>query len=73
VEPAAQRWCGAHRAASTAGTDGVEVAKHVGRLLPLETRVEYDPDEIPRAKAARAVDQASRCVDVARRLTLEAH
>ncbi len=54
-----------------AGRDGAVVEKELARLLPLKTRTEYEPDEIPRAEAARAVDRARRCVDVAGRLAAE--
>jgi len=54
-----------------AGNDGAAVEKELARLLPLKTKTEYEPDEIPRAEAARAVERARRCVDVARRLAVE--
>jgi hypothetical protein len=54
------------------GRDGADVARQLSRLLPLKTRAEYDPDEVPRAKASKAVEQARRCVEVARRLASEA-
>lgn len=52
----------------TAGPDGVAVAKELGRLLPMKTRAEYEPDDIPKSDAARAVDRARRIVEVARRV-----
>lgn len=52
-----------------AGKDGAEVAQNLVRLLPIKTKTEYEPDDIPRAEAARAVDRAGRCVAVARRVT----
>jgi hypothetical protein len=52
----------------TAGPDGVAVAKELGRLLPIKTRAEYEPDDIPKSEAARAVDRARRIVEVARRV-----
>ena len=52
----------------TAGKDGAEVAKDLRRLLPLKTKAEYDPDDIPLSTASRAVDRAQRCVAVARRV-----
>lgn len=52
----------------TAGPDGVAVAKELGRLLPMKTRAEYEPDDIPNSDAARAVDRARRIVEVARRV-----
>ena len=36
--------------------------------LPLKTKAEYDPDDIPGATARRAVEWATRCVAVARRV-----
>jgi HEPN domain-containing protein len=54
-----------------AGKDGAAVETELGRLLPFKSRAEYEPDEIARGDAARAVERARRCVDVARRLALE--
>jgi len=51
-----------------AGPDGAEVARHLSRLLPLKTRAEYDPDDVPRQVASRAVATARRAVGVARRV-----
>jgi len=51
-----------------AGQDGAEVERNLGRLLPLKTKAEYEPDNIPASEAARAVERAGRCVAVARRL-----
>lgn len=51
-----------------AGRDGVELEKNLARLLPLKTKAEYDPDEVPLAEARRAVDRARRCVTIARRV-----
>ncbi|HHC07407.1 MAG TPA: hypothetical protein ENK55_01635 [Actinobacteria bacterium] len=50
-----------------AGTDGAALAKELRRLLPLKTKAEYDPDDIPLSAASRAVDRAHRCVAIARR------
>jgi hypothetical protein len=52
-----------------AGTDGVAVSRELTRLLPLKTRAEYDPDDVPSPTATRAVEQARRCVAAARRAT----
>ena len=52
----------------TAGKDGAEVEKNLRRLLPLKTKAEYDPDDIPLSTASRAVDRAQRCVAAARRV-----
>ena len=54
----------------TAGTDGLAVAKELGRLLPLKTRAEYEPDHLAVADARKAVERASRAVEVARRVAL---
>ena len=53
---------------TTAGKDGAEVVKDLRRLLPLKTKAEYDPDDIPLSTAAKAVARAQRCVAVARRV-----
>jgi hypothetical protein len=54
-----------------AGKDGAAVEKDLVRILPLKTRTEYEPDEIPHADATRAVERARRCVAVASRLAHE--
>ena len=51
-----------------AGQDGAEVERNLARLLPLKTKTEYEPDDIPRAEASRAVERATRCVAVAIRV-----
>ncbi|MCP3993762.1 MAG: HEPN domain-containing protein [bacterium] len=51
-----------------AGKDGAEVEKDLRRLLPLKTKAEYDPDDIPLSTASRAVARAQRSVAVARRV-----
>lgn len=51
-----------------AGTDGAALERDLVRLLPLKTKAEYDPDDIPRATARRAVEWATRCLAVARRV-----
>jgi uncharacterized protein YbjQ (UPF0145 family) len=52
----------------TAGPDGVATAKDLARLLPMKTRAEYEPDEIPKSGATKAVERAQRIVAVARRI-----
>jgi hypothetical protein len=52
----------------TAGPDGVAVAKELGRLLPMKTRAEYEPDRIPVSDATKAVERAKRIVVIARRV-----
>lgn len=51
---------------TTAGTDGNAVAKDLRRLLPLKTQAEYEPEDIARGVAAKAVERALRCVSIAR-------
>jgi len=51
-----------------AGPDGVSVAKDLSRLLPIKTKVEYEPENVSRSVASKAVERARRCVDVARRV-----
>lgn len=55
----------------SAGPDGTAVARLLGRLLPLKTRAEYEPDDIARSDARAAVERARQIVDVARRVTHE--
>ena len=54
-----------------AGQDGADVERNLGRLLPLKTKAEYEPDDIPRTEATRAVERAGRCVAIALRLMSE--
>lgn len=51
-----------------AGPDGAALERDLLRLLPLKTKAEYDPDDVPKATARRAVGWAQRCVAVARRV-----
>ena len=50
-----------------AGRDGADAEKSLSRLLPLKTKTEYEPDEVPLPVARKAVERASRCVAAARR------
>lgn len=50
------------------GGDGAAIAKDLIRLLPMKAKAEYEPDDIPRAAAAKAVERARRCTAVARRV-----
>jgi hypothetical protein len=50
------------------GPDGAALEKDLLRLLPFKTKAEYDPDDVPKATARKAVDWAKRCVIVARRV-----
>jgi len=51
-----------------AGKDGADLEKDLRRLLPMKTKAEYDPDDIPLSAASKAVARARRCVAVARRV-----
>ena len=51
-----------------AGKDGADIEKELRRLLPMKTKAEYDPDDIPLSAASKAVDRAHRCLAVARRV-----
>ncbi len=51
-----------------AGKDGLALEKDLARLLPLKTKAEYEPDQVPLAEAKRAVERARRCVTIARRV-----
>ena len=51
-----------------AGKDGDELEKHLRRLLPMKTKVEYESDDIPQSTASKAVERAQKCVDIARRV-----
>jgi hypothetical protein len=49
-----------------AGREGTDAARILTRLMPLKNRAEYDPDDVPKAMARRAVEQADRIVGIAR-------
>lgn len=51
-----------------AGPDGAEVERELRRLIPLKTKAEYEPDDIARSTAAKAVERAERCAAVAKRV-----
>ncbi len=55
-----------------AGRDGVELEKYLRRLLPIKTKAEYDPDDIPLTVASTAVGRAVKCVAIARRVVSSA-
>jgi uncharacterized protein YbjQ (UPF0145 family) len=57
----------------TAGPDGTAIAKDLIRLLPMKTRAEYEPDDIPRSAATNAVERARRIVGVVRRVAASLH
>lgn len=51
------------------GSDGLEVEQQLRWLLPLKTKAEYEPDDVPGSVASKAVERAGRCVAVATRLS----
>jgi hypothetical protein len=52
----------------TAGPNGTGAAKELARLLPMKTRAEYEPDDIPKSDVSKAVERARRIVEIARRI-----
>lgn len=50
-----------------AGPDGNAAARLLGRLLPLKTRAEYEPDDVPKTIATKAVRAATQIVAIAQR------
>lgn len=48
-----------------AGPDGADVERDLRRLLPLKTKTEYEPDDIAKGVATKAVERAQRCVAIA--------
>lgn len=55
-----------------AGGDGTELGKDLRWLLPMKTKAEYDPDDIPLSAESKAFGYAQRCVAVARRVVASA-
>jgi len=51
-----------------AGREGKDAARLLARLMPLKNRAEYEPQDVPKATATRAVDQAERIVQIARQV-----
>jgi hypothetical protein len=51
-----------------AGREGTDAARLLARLIPLKNRAEYEPQDVPKAAATRAVDQAERIVQIARQV-----
>jgi hypothetical protein len=49
-----------------AGREGKDAARLLTRLIPLKNRAEYEPEDVPRATAKRAVEQAEKIVAIAR-------
>jgi len=48
-----------------AGSDGADLERELRRLLPLKTKVEYEPDDVAASTATKAVERASRCARIA--------
>lgn len=66
-------WRGEHSKAPSylekaAGADGRQAARHLRRLLPLKSQAEDDPDPVPYAEAAGAVEAARRIVAIAKQV-----
>jgi HEPN domain-containing protein len=51
-----------------AGREGKDAARLLTRLMPLKNRAEYEPQDVPKATATRAVEQAERIVQIARQV-----
>ena len=51
-----------------AGREGKEAARILTRLIPLKNRAEYEPRDVPKATATRAVDQAEKVLQIARQV-----
>ena len=51
-----------------AGREGKDAARLLTRLTPLKNRAEYEPQDVSKATATRAVDQAERIVQIARQV-----
>jgi hypothetical protein len=49
-----------------AGREGTDLAKQLARLLPLKVQAEYEPDDIPKSAATRAVAAVGKAVGIAR-------
>lgn len=64
---AADAVCGAR-----IGRDGAAIERELRQLLPLKTMAEYEPDDIARSTATKAVERATRCVQIAQRVA-DAH
>lgn len=51
-----------------AGREGRDAARLLARVMPLKNRAEYEPQDVPKATATRAVEQADRIVQIARQV-----
>ncbi|MGH9169870.1 MAG: HEPN domain-containing protein [Acidimicrobiales bacterium] len=56
------------RLLAEAGLDGAELSRELARLLPMKTKSEYEPDDVPRSAATKAVERARRCLTIAQRV-----
>lgn len=65
VRAASQDHGQARQLVASAGREGTIAARALARLLPLKSKAEYEPDEIPKGTAARAVTWATQIVEVA--------
>jgi hypothetical protein len=68
-----QRAAGADHAQGAAllaqvGREGKDASRLLTRLMPLKNRAEYEPQDVPKVTATRAVDQAERIVQIARQV-----
>jgi hypothetical protein len=54
-----------------AGREGKDAGRVLTRLVPLKNRAEYEPEDVPKMMAGRAVDQAERIVQIARTVVQE--
>lgn len=50
------------------GREGKDAVRVLTRLMPLKNRAEYEPEDVPKATAKRAVEHAERIVQIARRV-----
>lgn len=69
----AQRAAGADHAQAAAllaqaGREGKDAAQLLTRLMPLKNRAEYEPQDVSKTTASRAVKQAERIVQIARQV-----
>jgi hypothetical protein len=51
-----------------AGREGTDAVRTLTRLMPLKNRAEYEPEDVPKTTAKRAVEQAERIVQIARQV-----
>jgi hypothetical protein len=51
-----------------AGREGKDAARLLARLIPMKNRAEYEPHDVPKTTATRAVEQAERIVEIARQV-----